>query len=163
MHLLPEWKSSDSDTLNQALVVKTPRLGILVVPFYEAPGLLLLNKISKSLLSRHPWDSRSASSGRPTPPSETLTVFPNGSHRPHTSSGRGFSGVPASHGRVPGNFMPYALMDFNYVRVFINCIDVENPLRVGPNTQYKFDVCPVAELTIRGWTDASHILRRCSS
>ena len=46
--------------------------------------------------------------------------------------------------------MPYALVDFDKVQVFINSVDgnPENPLWAGSNTQYKFDVSRVAELTI---------------
>lgn len=46
--------------------------------------------------------------------------------------------------------MPYALVDFDKVQVFINSVagNPEAPLWAGSNTQYKFDVSRVAELTI---------------
>lgn len=46
--------------------------------------------------------------------------------------------------------MPYALLDFDKVQVFVNSVDgnPENPLWAGGNTQYKFDVSRVTELVI---------------
>ena len=73
----------------------------------------------------------------------------NGSNRPHSSAG-GFSGIPTNHGRISGKYMPYALIDFDKVQVFVNSVDgnPENPLWAGGNTQYKFDVSRVTELVI---------------
>lgn len=52
--------------------------------------------------------------------------------------------------RVPCQHMPYALVDFDKVPVFVNSVagTPENPLWPGTNTQYKFDVSRVSELTI---------------
>lgn len=46
--------------------------------------------------------------------------------------------------------MPYALLDFDKVQVFVNSVqgNPENPLWAGGNTQYKFDVSRVTELVI---------------
>lgn len=46
--------------------------------------------------------------------------------------------------------MPYALVDFDKNQVFINSVDgnPENPVWAGSNTQYKFDVSRVGELTV---------------
>lgn len=73
----------------------------------------------------------------------------NGSNRPHSSAG-GFTGIPTNHGRISGKYMPYALLDFDKVQVFVNSVDgnPENPLWAGGNTQYKFDVSRVTELVI---------------
>ncbi|KAL7807808.1 kinase-like domain-containing protein [Trichoderma aethiopicum] len=47
--------------------------------------------------------------------------------------------------------MPYALVDFDKNQVFINSVDgnPENPVWAGSNTQYKFDVSRVGELTVQ--------------
>lgn len=46
--------------------------------------------------------------------------------------------------------MPYALLDFDKVQVFVNSVEgnPENPLWAGSNTQYKFDVSRVTDLTV---------------
>lgn len=46
--------------------------------------------------------------------------------------------------------MPYALLDFDKVQVFVNSVEgnPENPLWAGSNTQYKFDVSRVTELAV---------------
>lgn len=91
-----------------------------------------------------------ASSARLTSSSRTPAPFADGLDRPQTSSGGGFKGISTVHGRVSGKYMPYALVDFDKVQVFINSVDgnPDNPLWAGSNTQYKFDVSRVAELTI---------------
>ncbi|CRK35498.1 hypothetical protein BN1708_019783, partial [Verticillium longisporum] len=62
----------------------------------------------------------------------------------------GFGGIPTNHGRISGKYMPYALIDFDKVQVFVNSVEgtPENPLWAGSNTQYKFDVSRVTELGI---------------
>lgn len=71
-----------------------------------------------------------------------------GGGRPQTSGG--FSGLPTNHGRISSKFMPYALIDFDKVQVFVNSVEgtPENPFWAGSNTQYKFDVSRVSELTV---------------
>ena len=79
---------------------------------------------------------------------QSAAPFANGA-RPQTSGG-GFSGIPTNHGRISGKYMPYALLDFDKVQVFVNSVDgnPENPLWAGDNTQYKFDVSRVTELAV---------------
>ncbi|CAI4214939.1 unnamed protein product [Parascedosporium putredinis] len=82
-----------------------------------------------------------AGSVRPTSASQHVSgSYINGSNRPQTSGG-GFTNIPTNHGRISGKYMPYALLDFDKVQVFVNSVDgnPENPLWAGPNTQYKFD------------------------
>lgn len=68
--------------------------------------------------------------------------------RPQTSGG--FSGIPTNHGRISTKYMPYALIDFDKVQVFVNSVEgnPENPLWAGSNTQYKFDVSRITELVV---------------
>lgn len=58
--------------------------------------------------------------------------------------------MSTNHGRVSGKYMPYALVDFEKVQIFVNSIDgnPENAFWAGSNTQYKFDVSRVSELTV---------------
>ncbi|KAG8407138.1 Serine/threonine-protein kinase [Metarhizium acridum] len=81
--------------------------------------------------------------------SRTSAPFATNSHRPQSSLGRGFRGIPTIHGRVSSKYMPYGLVDFDKVQVFINSIEgtPDNPTWAGSNTQYKFDVSRVSELT----------------
>lgn len=89
-----------------------------------------------------------AGSIRPSSSARQQSSFVNGM-RPQTSAG-GFGGIPTNHGRISGKYMPYALIDFDKVQVFVNSVEgtPENPLWAGSNTQYKFDVSRVVELAI---------------
>lgn len=74
--------------------------------------------------------------------------FLSGSSRPQSSGG--FGAIPTNHGRISTKYMPYALIDFDKVQVFVNSVEgnPENPLWAGSNTQYKFDVSRVTELAV---------------
>ncbi|KAI5458202.1 AGC/AKT protein kinase [Mariannaea sp. PMI_226] len=102
--------------------------GILIVTLYEARGLSLPEQHQNAFSSQYPGDS----------------------DRPHSSSAHGLKGIPTNHGRTFGKHMPYALVDFDKVQIFVNSIDgnPENPFWAGSNTQYKFDVSRVSELTV---------------
>lgn len=81
------------------------------------------------------------------PGSRSSSSFINGG-RPQTAGG--FHGIPSNHGRYSSKYLPYALLDFDKVQVFVNSVEgtPENPLWAGPNTQYKFDVSRVTELVV---------------
>lgn len=74
-----------------------------------------------------------------------------------TNSGRpqsvtsGINAVPTNHGRVSSKFLPYALLDFDKLQVFVNAVSgsPENPLWAGNHTSYKFDVSRATELSIQ--------------
>lgn len=91
-----------------------------------------------------------AGSARPNSSQRQGASFANGSSRPQTAGGSGFNGVPTNHGRISGKYMPYALLDFDRMQVFVNSVEgtPENPLWAGDNTQYKFDVSRVTELAV---------------
>ncbi|CAL5872006.1 uncharacterized protein PFLUO_LOCUS6263 [Penicillium psychrofluorescens] len=96
--------------------------GILVITLHEARGLSLPGQYhNPSLLDR------------------TRRLLTHGSQ-----------GTPSLRDREFARYMPYALVDFEKVQVFINSVDGtrENPLWAGSNTQYKFDVSRAAELTV---------------
>ena len=71
------------------------------------------------------------------------------SNRPQSAAGS-INAVPSNHGRYSQKYLPYALIDFDKQQVFINAVsgNPENPLWAGGNTQYKFDVSRVTDLTI---------------
>ncbi|KFG77822.1 serine/threonine protein kinase [Metarhizium anisopliae] len=145
-----------SEAMAQAPVVTPPKPGILVVTLHEGQGFSLPESHRNAFTSQHQGSlstsnaaSSVAGSVRPSSSQRVAGSFINGSARPHSSAG-GFGGIPTKHGRISGKYMPYALLDFDKVQVFVNSVDgnPENPLWAGGNTQYKFDVSRVTELVI---------------
>ncbi|KAG5796707.1 hypothetical protein H9Q69_004282 [Fusarium xylarioides] len=144
-----------SEAMTQAPVVKPPKPGILVVTLHEGQGFSLPEQHRSAFASSHQGSMSSSNalgmsgSVRPGSSQRVAGSFVNGSNRPHSSAG-GFNGIPTNHGRISGKYMPYALLDFDKVQVFVNSVDgnPENPLWAGGNTQYKFDVSRVTELVI---------------
>ncbi|GKU04764.1 agc akt protein kinase [Fusarium langsethiae] len=139
-----------SEAMTQSPVVKPPKPGILVVTLHEGQGFSLPEQHRSAFASSHQgsMSSGSAISGSVRHgSSQRAAGFSNG--RPQSSAG-GFNGIPTNHGRISGKYMPYALLDFDKVQVFVNSVDgnPENPLWAGGNTQYKFDVSRVTELVI---------------
>ena len=63
----------------------------------------------------------------------------------------GINAVPTNHGRYSSKYLPYALLDFDKLQVFVNAVSgsPENPLWAGDNTSYKFDVSRVTELSVQ--------------
>ncbi|KEY64211.1 hypothetical protein S7711_03500 [Stachybotrys chartarum IBT 7711] len=142
-----------SEAMTQAPVVKPPKPGILVVTLHEGQGFSLPEQYRDAFMSTHQGSLSTgnplsvAGSVRPSSSQRVAGSFINGANRPHSSAG-GFAGLPTNHGRISGKYMPYALLDFDKVQVFVNSVDgnPENPLWAGGNTQYKFDVSRVTEL-----------------
>lgn len=58
---------------------------------------------------------------------------------------------PTNHGRYSSKYLPYALLDFDKVQVFVNAVSgsPENPLWAGDHTSYKFDVSRATDLSIQ--------------
>ncbi|KAI1334425.1 Pkinase-domain-containing protein [Xylariaceae sp. FL0016] len=143
-----------SESMVQEPVVKPPKPGILVVTLHEGQNFSLPEQ-HRNTFSQHSQGSMStgnALSGSVRPGSSQRTAagsFMNGSARPQTSGG-GFHGIPSNHGRISSKYLPYALLDFDKVQVFVNSVsgNPENPLWAGDNTQYKFDVSRVTELNV---------------
>ncbi len=69
--------------------------------------------------------------------------------RPQTSGG--INAAPTIHGRYSSRHLPYALLDFDKLQVFVDSVSgsPENPLWAGDNTSYKFDVSRVTELSVQ--------------
>jgi len=133
-----------------------PRPGILVVTLHEGQGFQLPEQY-KSSFSSHQQNSLSnghgfgvAGSVRPTSSQQANIAGSYANNgRPQTSGG-GFQGVPSNHGRISSKYLPYALLDFDKLQVFVNAVSgtPENPLWAGENTAYKFDVSRVTELAV---------------
>lgn len=134
-----------------------PRPGILIVTLHEASGLSLPDQYKNSL-SQHTQNSLSQGNGfgvagsvRPGSSQQVGSISGSyaNSSRPQTSGG-GFGTVPTNHGRISSKYLPYALLDFDKVQVFVNSVagSPENPLWAGDNTAYKFDVSRVTELAV---------------
>ena len=70
--------------------------------------------------------------------------------RPQSTSG-GINAAPTIHGRYSTRYLPYALLDFDKLQVFVDAVSgsPENPFWAGDNTQYKFDVSRVTELNVQ--------------
>ena len=136
----------------------TVKGGILVLTLHEARGLSLPEEHRNVFLSQVTTDRTGPgkelelanldSLSLASQPATSSTLPPN---QPHTVAGRAFKGIPRVNGRVPAKYMPYALVDLDKVQVFINSVggDPETPFWAGPNTQYKFDVSRVAEITVQ--------------
>ena len=134
-----------------------PRPGILVVTLHEGHGFSLPDQY-KQVFSSHQQNSLSASGGfgvagsvRPGSSHQAnISGSYAGSTRPQTSADGGFSGFPMNHGRISSKYLPYALLDFDKLQVFVNAVSgtPENPLWAGDNTSYKFDVSRATELAV---------------
>ncbi|KAI1265677.1 Pkinase-domain-containing protein [Xylariaceae sp. FL1019] len=146
-----------SEALVQEPVIVPPKPGILVVTLHEGQNFALPDQHRNAFTQSHQGSMSTghalggvAGSVRPGSSQRTAAgSFMNGSGRPQTSAG-GFSGIPSNHGRISSKYLPYALIDFDKVQVFVNSVsgNPENPLWAGDNTQYKFDVSRVTELNI---------------
>ncbi|KAJ2976219.1 hypothetical protein NUW58_g8141 [Xylaria curta] len=146
-----------SESMVQEPVVKPPKPGILVITLHEGQGFALPDQHRNALPSQHQSGSMSTGNalnapGSVRPGSSQRTSGPGSfmsGGRPQTSAG-GFSGIPSNHGRISSKYLPYALIDFDKVQVFVNAVsgNPENPLWAGENIQYKFDVSRVTELNV---------------
>ena len=74
-----------------------------------------------------------------------------GSYARSQSTGTGINAAPTNHGRYSSRYLPYALLDFDKVQVFVDAVSgtPENPYWAGDNTQYKFDVSRITELSVQ--------------
>ena len=138
------------------------RPGILIVTLHEGRGFSLPAD-QQHLLGQHGTNSASlggsggfsvAGSMRPTSssargPGSVASSF-SGGGRPQSVTG-GINAFPTNHGRYSSKYLPYALLDFDKVQVFVNAVSgsPENPLWAGDNTSYKFDVSRVTEMSVQ--------------
>lgn len=138
------------------------RPGILIVTLHEGRGFSL-SADQQHLLSQHGTNSASlggsggfsvAGSMRPSSSSArghgSVASSFTGGGRPQSVTG-GINAFPTNHGRYSSKYLPYALLDFDKVQVFVNAVSgsPENPLWAGDNTSYKFDVSRVTEMSVQ--------------
>ena len=133
--------------------------GILIVTLHEAKGLSLPPHYQQAYTS-HMQNSSSGSGGFSVAgsirgdPSLSRTAggvagsFASG--RPQ-SSANAINTAPTIHGRYSSRHLPYALLDFDKLQVFVDAVSgsPENPYWAGDNTSYKFDVSRATELSVQ--------------
>ena len=130
--------------------------GILIVTLHEGKDLSLPPQYQQAYSSQF---QNSVSSGygiagsvRGDPTGRTPAVA--GSYapgRPQSAAGGGINAAPTIHGRYNSRYLPYALLDFDKVQVFVDSVSgsPQNPLWAGENTAYKFDVSRATELSVQ--------------
>ena len=135
------------------------RPGILIVTLHEGKGFSLPPEYEQRPSSSQPSNSLAGGGGFSV--SGSLRNAPSASQQqgvsssiPNTTtlpSSGGINAVPLNHGRYPSKYLPYALLDFDKLQVFVNAVSgsPENPLWAGDNTAYKFDVSRVTELSVQ--------------
>ena len=127
--------------------------GILIVTLHEGKGFSLPTNY-QSIFNNH-FGSNVAGSVRPNSSSSyaagSLTGSYTGQHNRPVSTSGGINSAPTNHGRYNSKYLPYALLDFDKLQVFVDAVSgsPENPLWAGDNTSYKFDVSRVTELSVQ--------------
>lgn len=131
--------------------------GILIITLHEGKGFSLPPGAEKAFTQRSAHGSSlstgggfSIASNRPTSRDQAGLAGSYAQGRPQSATG-GINSAPTVHGRYSSKYLPYALLDFDKQQVFINAVSgtPENPIWAGDNTQYKFDVSRVTDLTVQ--------------
>ncbi|RXG43434.1 hypothetical protein VDGE_00776 [Verticillium dahliae] len=117
--------------------LKETHLGPLASTFSRSPSTSTIVEGEKGQPSA---SAGAAAPATPSPLSNSDTI----------AASESMAQAPVVTPPKPGKYMPYALIDFDKVQVFVNSVEgtPENPLWAGSNTQYKFDVSRVTELGI---------------
>ncbi|KAL9624853.1 MAG: hypothetical protein Q9160_000900 [Pyrenula sp. 1 TL-2023] len=146
--------STIPSTASEALVsppVAPTKPGILIVTLHEGKGFSLPNHYQQ-IFNNHFSGSNAAGSVRPNSSyaAGSLAGSYQQHHRPQSTSG-GINAAPTNHGRYSSRYLPYALLDFDKLQVFVDAVSgsPESPLWAGDNTSFKFDVSRVTELSIQ--------------
>lgn len=132
--------------------------GILIVTLHEGKGFSLpphyQQAYSSQIQSTGYGSGNSVAGSIRGDPSFSRT--PGGvagsfaSGRPQ-SSNSGINAAPTIHGRYSSRHLPYALLDFDKLQVFVDAVSgsPENPYWAGDNTSYKFDVSRATDLSVQ--------------
>ncbi|KZF25431.1 kinase-like protein [Xylona heveae TC161] len=146
--------SKDSSESYTSLPPPPVKPGILIVTLHEGKGFSLPQQFEETYntQNRHSIGGSSFVSGSIRPNSSSRTPGGNvGSYagRPQSATA-GINAAPTNHGRYSTKYLPYALLDFDKVQVFVNSVSgtPQNPLWAGDNTSYKFDVSRVTDLSV---------------
>ncbi|KAL9087045.1 MAG: hypothetical protein Q9165_006873 [Trypethelium subeluteriae] len=131
--------------------------GILIVTLHEGKGFALPPGAEQAFGSRHGNSISQGGGGfsvagsvRPGSRDQGgVAGSYGGSTRPQSAAG-GINAAPSIHGRYSSKYLPYALVDFDKQQIFINAVSgtPENPVWAGDNTQYKFDVSRMTEISL---------------
>lgn len=132
--------------------------GILIVTLHEGKGFALPPHYQQSFGSSQMGNSVSAGSGFGV--AGSMRGDPTGARNPGVMAGSyangrtpnsGINAAPTIHGRYSSRHLPYALLDFDKLQVFVDAVSgsPENPYWPGDNTQYKFDVSRATELSVQ--------------
>ncbi|RMZ76666.1 hypothetical protein DV738_g4784, partial [Chaetothyriales sp. CBS 135597] len=133
--------------------VQTTKPGILIVTLHEGRGFSLPQQYQQAF-NNYYASSGSNVSGSIRPNSSYAAGGLSGSYaqsgRP-VSSHASINAAPTIHGRYNSKYLPYALLDFDKLQVFVDGVSgsPENPLWAGDNTSFKFDVSRVCELSVQ--------------
>jgi serum/glucocorticoid-regulated kinase 2 len=154
----PSTSSTDDIAASESMLSPPPtevKPGILIVTLHEGKGFSLPQQHAQAFAqamaqANSMAGSMSYGSFRPGTASSRGSGQVAGSYtRPQ--SGGGINAAPTNHGRYSSRYLPYALLDFDKVQVFVDAVSgtPENPYWAGDNTQYKFDVSRVTELSVQ--------------
>lgn len=130
--------------------VQTTKPGILIVTLHEGKGFSLPQQYQQAF--NNYYGGGQAGSVRPNSSYSANSVAGSysQSNRPVSTHG-GINAAPTIHGRYNSKYLPYALLDFDKLQVFVDAVSgsPENPLWAGDNTSFKFDVSRVCELSVQ--------------
>jgi serum/glucocorticoid-regulated kinase 2 len=130
--------------------VQTTKPGILIVTLHEGKGFSLPQQYQQAF--NNYYGGGQAGSVRPNSSYSANSVAGSfsQSNRP-VSTHAGINAAPTNHGRYNSKHLPYALLDFDKLQVFVDGVSgsPENPLWAGDNTSFKFDVSRVCELSVQ--------------
>lgn len=124
--------------------------GILIVTLHEGRGFSLPPHYQQ-MQSAHLQNPLSGGSGFSVAGSARTPAGMAGSYAGNRPQPSGINAAPTIHGRYSTRHLPYALLDFDKLQVFVDAVSgsPENPLWAGDNTSYKFDVSRVTELSVQ--------------
>ncbi|MCJ1478564.1 hypothetical protein MMC13_007245 [Lambiella insularis] len=155
--------SSNGIAASEALVsppAAPAKPGILIVTLHEGKGFSLPQHYQQAF-GPQSQNSISASNGFAAAgsirPGSSTARAPSGVSGSYAANARqqaasgGINAAPTNHGRYSSRHLPYALLDFDKLQVFVDAVSgsPENPYWAGDNTQYKFDVSRVTDLSVQ--------------
>ena len=131
--------------------------GILIVTLHEGKGFSLPPHYQQQFASQYQASTSGgfsvAGSMRADPSMSRTPGGMAGSYAQATrpQSGGGINAAPTIHGRYSSRHLPYALLDFDKLQVFVDAVSgsPSNPYWAGENTSYKFDVSRATELSVQ--------------
>lgn len=140
-------------------LVAPTKPGILIVTLHEGKGFSLpphyqqayTSQMQNAASNNGGFSVAGSIRGDPSlsrTPGGLTGSYANG--RPQ-SSNSAINAAPTIHGRYSSRHLPYALLDFDKLQVFVDAVSgsPENPYWAGDNTSYKFDVSRATDLSVQ--------------